>query len=132
MTDPIADFLTRIRNALMARHSTLSCPSSKMKVRISQILKDEGYISEFGVEKNDRGYQTLQVTLKYEDDRVIPIIEGLKRVSKPGLRIYRGATDLPTVRGGLGMAILSTSKGVMTDASARAANVGGEVLCHVW
>lgn len=132
MTDPIADFLTRIRNALMARHSTLSCPSSKMKVRIAQTLKDEGYITDFGVEKNDKGCLTLELTLKYEDDRVAPIIEGLKRISKPGLRIYKGASDLPNVRGGLGMAILSTSKGVMTDTSARAANLGGEVLCYVW
>jgi small subunit ribosomal protein S8 len=132
MTDPIADFLTRIRNALMARHSTMSCPSSKMKVWIAQILKDEGYIHDFDVEKNDRGYQTLKLTLKYEDNNVVPIIEGLQRVSKPGLRVYKGAGELPQVRGGLGMAIVSTSKGVMMDASARAVNVGGEVFCYVW
>ena len=132
MTDPISDFLTRIRNALLARHATMSCPSSKLKVRIAGLLKDEGYISEFATVEKD-GRAVLDITLKYEEgNRVTPIIEGLTRVSRPGLRIYKAANDLPQVRGGMGMAVISTSHGVMTDAQARAKNVGGDVLCYVW
>ncbi len=132
MTDPISDFLTRIRNALLARHESLTCPSSKIKVRIAGLLKDEGYIADFDVREKD-GRSFLDLTLKYEEmNRVTPIIEGLTRVSRPGLRIYKGAGDLPQVRGGMGMAVISTSHGVMTDTQARAKNVGGEVVCYVW
>jgi small subunit ribosomal protein S8 len=130
MTDPIADFLSRLRNALMARHKTTAAPASKIKVRIAQILKDEGYIEDFHVE--DAGpRQSLIVNLKY-DEKQSPLIEGLNRISKPGLRRYSSVDDLPRVRGGLGMAIVSTSKGVMTDQQARRDRVGGEVLCTVW
>lgn len=130
MTDPIADFLARLRNALMAKHKTTSVPSSKMKARIAQILKDEGYIEDFTSEVVD-GRPTLQVTLKY-DERSQPVIEGLSRISRPGLRRYSSADQLPTVRGGIGMAIVSTSRGIMTDHQARKDRVGGEVLCTVW
>lgn len=130
MTDPIADFLARLRNALMAKHKTTTAPSSKLKVRIAQILKDEGYIEDFTTEDVD-GRAVLNVTLKY-DERSQPVIEGLYRVSKPGLRRYSSADQLPTVRGGIGMAIVSTSRGVMTDHQARKDRVGGEVLCTVW
>jgi small subunit ribosomal protein S8 len=130
MTDPIADLLTRLRNALMAKHKTTTAPASKLKTRITQILKDEGYIEDFRVDE-DGGRSTLQITLKY-DERSHPVIEGLARVSKPGLRHYSSADDLPTVRGGLGMAIISTSRGVMTDSQARKDRVGGEILCTVW
>jgi len=129
MTDPVADFLTRLRNAQMAKHKTTQSPSSKLKARIAQILKDEGYIEDFAVEDND-GRAVLNVTLKY--DGIHPVIEGLQRVSRPGLRRYSSADDLPAVRGGIGMAIISTSRGVMTDIQARKDRVGGEVLCHVW
>jgi small subunit ribosomal protein S8 len=130
MTDPIADLLTRLRNALMAKHKTTTAPASKLKSRIAQILKDEGYIEDFRVEE-DGGRSTLHITLKY-DDRSQPVIEGLARVSKPGLRQYSSADALPKVRGGLGMAIISTSRGIMTDTQARKDRVGGEVLCTVW
>lgn len=130
MTDPVADFLTRLRNALMGKHKTTTAPSSKLKIRIAQILKDEGYIEDFSVvEENDR--PILHVTLKY-DDKAQPVIEGLSRVSKPGLRRYSSADDLARVRGGIGMAIISTSRGVMTDHQARKDRVGGEILCTVW
>jgi small subunit ribosomal protein S8 len=130
MTDPIADFLARLRNALMARHKTTNVPSSKLKQRMAQILKDEGYIEDFAIE-DDGGRSNIVVTLKY-DERSQPVIEGLARISKPGLRRYSSADQLPTVRGGLGMAIISTSRGVMTDHQARKDRVGGEVLCTVW
>jgi small subunit ribosomal protein S8 len=130
MTDPIADFLSRIRNALLVKHKTLTCPSSKLKVRIADILKREGYIEDYGVE-SPAGHPMLTLTLRY-DDRNAPVIEGLSRVSRPGLRRYSSADELPTVRGGLGMAIISTSRGVMTDAQARKECVGGEVLCTVY
>jgi len=130
MTDPIADFLTRLRNAQIARHKTTTLPSSKIKARIAQILKDEGYIEDARVEQND-GRAVLHVTLKY-DERSQPVIEGISRVSRPGLRRYSAASDLPKVRGGIGLAIVSTSKGVMTDQQARKDHVGGEVLCTVW
>ncbi len=130
MTDPIADFLTRLRNAQLARHKTTSLPSSKLKARIAQILKDEGYIEDTRVEEKD-GRATLHVTLKY-DERNQPVIEGISRVSRPGLRRYSAANDLTKVRGGLGLAIISTSRGVITDAQAKKDHVGGEVLCHVW
>jgi len=129
ITDPIADMLTRIRNANNARHDTVDVPASNMKKSIAQILLDEGYIKSFQVE--DDGVQgMIHITLKYNGkDKVIT---GLRRVSKPGLRVYVGADELPRVLRGLGVAIVSTSKGVMTDKAARAAHVGGEVLAFVW
>ena len=130
MTDPIADFLSRLRNGIMARHKTVVAPSSKIKVRIAQILKDEGYVQDCA-EEAQGGRKLLTVTLRY-DDHNAPVIEGIQRISRPGLRSYVNADKLPKVRGGLGMAIVSTSKGVMTDHQARKDRVGGEVLCHVW
>lgn len=132
MTDPIADFLSRIRNGNMARHKTVTMPSSKLKVRIATILKDEGYLADVAEEHGAQGGQSkLTLTLRY-DDKNAPIIEGITRISRPGLRSYVSADKLPKVRGGLGMAILSTSRGVMSDHQARKDRVGGEVICHVW
>lgn len=128
MSDPIADMLTRIRNAQSADKPTVSMPSSKLKSAIAAVLKDEGYIDDFAV-RNDDGKPTLEVALKYYAGR--PVIEKIERVSRPGLRIYRGTRDIPTVMNGLGIAIVSTSKGVMTDRKARAGGIGGEVLCIV-
>jgi small subunit ribosomal protein S8 len=130
MTDPIADFLSRVRNGLMARHKTVTAPHSKMKARIAQILKDEGYIADFSIEKNEN-QGVLHLTLRYDDENR-PLIEGIERISKPGLRIYKSVDDLPKVRGGLGMAVISTSKGIMTDQQARRDRIGGEILCQVW
>jgi len=130
ITDSIADMLTRIRNANSAKHSTVKIPASNMKKAIAQILLDEGYIRNFKVE--DDGKQgVIEVTLKYGDNKS-SVITGLRRVSKPGLRIYSNCEEMPKVMKGLGIAILSTSKGVMTDKDARRANVGGEVLAFVW
>jgi len=128
MTDPIADMLTRIRNAQMAEKVAVSMPSSKLKVSIAKVLKDEGYIDDFAVRQND-GKSELDIALKYYAGR--PVIERIERISKPGLRVYRGKNDLPKVMNGLGIAIVSTPRGVMTDRGARAANTGGEVLCIV-
>jgi len=129
ITDPIADMLTRIRNANNARHETVDVPASNMKKSIAQILLDEGYIKSFQVE--DDGVQgMIHITLKYNGKE--KVITGLRRVSKPGLRVYVGADELPRVLRGLGVAIVSTSKGVMTDKAARANHVGGEVLAFVW
>ena len=129
ITDPIADMLTRIRNANDARHATVDVPASKLKIAIAQILLDEGYIKSFQVlEGNYQGI--IRITLKYLGKE--KVITGLRRVSKPGLRMYAGADDLPKVLRGLGIAIVSTSKGVMTDKKAREAHVGGEVLAFVW
>ncbi|HQW20165.1 MAG TPA: 30S ribosomal protein S8 [Rhodocyclaceae bacterium] len=128
MTDPIADMLTRIRNAQTAQKAAVVMPSSKLKVAIAAVLKDEGYIGEFAVREN-AGKPQLDIALKYYAGRAV--IERIERVSKPGLRVYRGKDDLPRVLDGLGVAIVSTPKGVMTDRSARASNVGGEVLCIV-
>ena len=129
ITDPIADMLTRIRNANNARHETVDIPASKLKIAIAQILLDEGYIKSFQVlEGNYQGI--IRITLKYLGKE--KVITGLRRVSKPGLRMYAGADDLPKVLRGLGIAIVSTSKGVMTDKKAREAHVGGEVLAFVW
>jgi small subunit ribosomal protein S8 len=122
--------LTRIRNACMARHTTVAVPASKMKVAIAEILKREGFIRDFEVQKADP-VDTIVITLKYTSDRR-PVITGLKRVSKPGLRIYTGRADIPRVRGGLGLSILSTPKGVMAGHEAWQEHVGGEVLCYVW
>ena len=128
MTDPIADMLTRIRNAQQVGKTTVSMPSSKLKTAIAQVLKDEGYVDGFVEQPND-GKPQLEISLKYYAGS--PVIEKIERVSRPGLRIYRGRDDLPKVMNGLGVAIVSTSRGVMTDRKARATGVGGEVLCIV-
>lgn len=128
MTDPVADMLTRIRNAQMAEKLSVSMPSSRLKVAIAKVLKDEGYIDDFAVRENGAKPE-LDVALKYYAGR--PVIERIERVSKPGLRVYKGKDDLPRVMNGLGVAIVSTPKGVMTDRRARAGNMGGEVLCIV-
>ncbi len=130
ITDAIADMLTRIRNAYMAKHESVSVPASNMKKAIAQILVDEGYIKGFKViEDGKQG--VIEIALKYGSDKT-PAVKGLRRVSKPGLRIYSNCEDLPRVFNGLGIAILSTSKGIMTDKEARKANVGGEVLAFIW
>jgi small subunit ribosomal protein S8 len=132
MTDPIADMLTRIRNANVAMHDNVRMPSSKLKESLAAILEREGYISGFGTSVDEtRPGGVLEIQLKYTNDR-IRAIAGLKRVSKPGLRIYARADKLPRVLGGLGVAVLSTSKGLMTDRDARRQKIGGEVLCYVW
>ena len=128
MSDPIADLLTRIRNAQMVAKPTVMVPSSKVKVAIAQVLKDEGYIEDFAV-RNEDGKSHLDIALKYYAGR--PVIEKIERVSRPGLRIYKPSKDIPVVMNGLGVAIVSTSKGVMTDRKARGMGVGGEVLCIV-
>src|SRR3989344_1560588 len=128
MSDPIADMLTRIRNAQSVNKLVVSMPSSKLKTAIAAVLKDEGYIDDFSVQAND-GKPQLNISLKYYAGR--PVIETIARVSKPGLRVYRGGQAIPTVMNGLGVTIMSTSKGVMTDRKARAAGIGGEVLCVV-
>jgi small subunit ribosomal protein S8 len=128
MSDPIADMLTRIRNAQSVNKATVSMPSSKLKTAIANVLKDEGYIDDFSVQDID-GKPQLNISLKYYAGR--PVIETISRVSRPGLRIYRGSQDIPKVMNGLGVTIMSTSKGVMTDRKAQAAGVGGEVLCVV-
>lgn len=128
MSDPIADMLTRIRNAQMVEKVSVSMPSSKVKVAIAQVLKDEGYIDDFAV-KADGAKAELNIALKYYAGS--PVIERLERVSKPGLRVYRGRNEIPQVMNGLGVAIVSTPKGVMTDRKARATGVGGEVICYV-
>ena len=131
ITDPIADMLTRIRNANNAKHDTVDVPASNMKKAIAQILLDEGYIKNFQI-INDGTQGVIRITLKYLQPGKEKVISGLRRVSKPGLRVYAGADELPRVLRGLGIAIISTSKGVMTDKAARAAHVGGEVLAFVW
>ncbi|SKB78331.1 small subunit ribosomal protein S8 [Lachnospiraceae bacterium] len=129
--DPIADMLTRIRNANTAKHDTVDIPASKMKIAIANILVDEGYIKKYDLVDNGK-FKDIRVTLKYADDKNQRIISGLKRISKPGLRVYAGKDKLPKVLGGLGIAILSTNQGVITDKKARELNVGGEVLAFVW
>ena len=131
ITDPIADMLTRIRNANNAKHDTVDVPASNMKKAIAQILLDEGYIKNFQI-INDGTQGVIRITLKYLQPGKEKVISGLRRVSKPGLRVYAGADELPKVLRGLGIAIVSTSKGVMTDKKARQAHVGGEVLAFVW
>ncbi len=128
MTDPIADMLTRIRNAQRNERAQVSMPASKMKVSIANVLKDEGYVSGYRVEQQD-GKDVLVIDLKYYQGK--PVISSLERVSRPGLRIYKGRSELPRVMGGLGIAVVSTSAGVMTDRAARAAGHGGEVICYV-
>lgn len=128
MSDPIADLLTRIRNAQMVAKPTVLVPSSKVKVAISQVLKDEGYIDDFKITSTD-GKLVLEIALKYYAGR--PVIERIERVSRPGLRVYRGSDAIPQVQNGMGVAIVTTPQGVMTDRKARATGVGGEVLCYV-
>ena len=131
MSDPIADMLTRIRNANTAKHDTVDVPASKMKLAIAKILLDEGYIAKYDVIE-DGVFKTIHITLKYGADKNEKIITGLKRISKPGLRVYANKEDLPKVLGGLGVAIISTNQGVVTDKQARKLNVGGEVLAYIW
>ena len=131
MSDPIADMLTRIRNANTAKHDTVDVPSSKIKLAIAQILLDEGYIKKFYVIE-DGNFKTIHITLKYGEDKNEKIISGIKRISKPGLRVYAGKENLPKVLGGLGIAILSTNQGIITDKKARQLQVGGEVLAFIW
>lgn len=131
MSDPIADMLTRIRNANTAKHDTVDVPSSKMKLAIANILLNEGYIKKLDVVE-DKGFKNLHITLKYGADRNDKVITGLKRISKPGLRVYAGRDELPKVLGGLGIAIISTNQGVVTDKKARELQVGGEVLAFIW
>ena len=130
MTDPIADLLTRIRNAIIARHDLVDVPSSRIKVAIVRILKDEGFIKNFKVSKDNK-QGLIRVFLKYADQNA-PVINGLERISRPGRRVYQRAADLEPVLSGLGVAILSTSSGLMTDREARRQNLGGEMLCHIW
>ena len=131
MSDPIADMLTRIRNANTAKHDTVDVPASKIKVAIADILVKEGFIS--GYKMVDAGnFQDIQITLRYGKDKNVKAITGLKRISKPGLRVYANREELPRVLGGLGVAIISTNKGIITDKEARQLNVGGEVLAYVW
>ena len=131
MSDPIADMLTRIRNANTAKHDTVDVPASKMKLAIANILLDEGYIAKYELVEVAH-FQTIHITLKYGADKNEKVITGLKRISKPGLRVYANTEDIPRVLGGLGTAIISTNKGVVTDKEARKLGVGGEVLCFVW
>ena len=131
MSDPIADMLTRIRNANTAKHDTVDVPASKMKLAIANILVDEGYIAKYDLVE-DGSFKTLHITLKYGVDKNEKVISGIKRISKPGLRVYANTEDIPRVLGGLGIAILSTNKGVVTDKEARKLGVGGEVLCFGW
>ena len=131
MSDPIADMLTRIRNANTAKHDTVDVPASKMKVAIANILQNEGYIKKYDIVE-DGNFKTIRITLKYGQDKNEKIITGLKRISKPGLRVYANRDELPRVLGGLGIAIISTNNGVVTDKEARKLNVGGEVLAFIW
>ena len=131
MTDPIADMLTRIRNANTSKHDTVDVPASKMKVSIADILFKEGYIQKYEL-VDDGSFKTIRITLKYGKDKNEKIITGLKRISKPGLSVYAGKDELPRVLGGLGIAIISTTQGVVTDKEARKLNVGGEVLAYIW
>ena len=131
MSDPIADMLTRIRNANTAKHDTVDVPASKMKIAIADILLNEGYITKYDIVRSG-SFKTIRVTLKYGADKNEKVITGLKRISKPGLRVYASKDELPKVLGGLGTAIISTNQGVITDKEARKLNVGGEVLAFVW
>ena len=131
MTDPIADMLTRIRNANTSKHDTVDVPASKMKTAIAEIPFNEGYIQKYELVE-DGNFKNIRITLKYGKDKNEKIITGLKRISKPGLRVYAGKEDLPRVLGGLGIAIISTNQGVVTDKQARKLNVGGEVLAYIW
>jgi small subunit ribosomal protein S8 len=130
VTDPIADMLTRIRNAIMARHDFVLVPSSRTKLAIARILKEEGFVGDYEVLRN-KSHRSIKIYLKY-DDKSKPIISGLERVSKPGLRVYVGQKEIPRVYGGLGIAIISTPKGVITGKQAWRQGIGGEILCYVW
>jgi len=130
MNDPIADMLTRIRNSQMRGKSVVSTPASKLRVRVLEVLADEGYIRGFEETKGEDGHPAIEISLKYYEGE--PVIRELKRVSKPGRRVYMGVNDIPSVRQGLGVSIVSTSKGVMSDANARSHNIGGEVLCTIF
>ena len=131
MSDPIADMLTRIRNANTAKHDTVDIPASKMKIAIADILLEEGYVKKYDIVE-DGSFKTIRIALKYGADKNQKIITGIKRISKPGLRVYAAKDELPKVLGGLGIAIISTNNGVITDKKARKLNVGGEVLAFVW
>ena len=131
MSDPIADMLTRIRNANTAKHDTVDVPSSKMKLAIANILVDEGYIAKYDIVE-EGGFPVIRITLKYGADKNERVITGIKRISKPGLRVYASSENVPKVFGGLGTAIISTNQGVITDKAARKLGVGGEVLCYIW
>ena len=131
MSDPIADMLTRIRNANTAKHDTVDVPASKMKTAIAEILYNEGYIAKYDIVE-DGNFKTIHITLKYGADKNEKVISGLERISKPGLRFYVNSEEIPKVLGGLGVAIISTNKGVITDKEARKLGVGGEVLCFIW
>jgi small subunit ribosomal protein S8 len=132
MSDPIADMLTRIRNANISKHDTVDVPSSKMKLAIAGILVDEGYVAKYDLVDDKNGFKNIRLTLKYANNKNERIISGLKRISKPGLRIYAGKENMPKVLGGLGIAIVSTNQGVITDKKARELGVGGEVLAYIW
>ncbi len=132
MTDPIADMLTRIRNGIQSRHDRVEMPSSKLKIEVAKILKSEGFISNYKVVQEDgKPSAALRIYLKYSEDGE-PVIHGIERVSRPGRRVYRGKAEIPQVLGGLGLAIVSTSKGVLSGAEAARTGIGGEVLCQVW
>lgn len=131
MTDPIADMLTRVRNASSAMHEEVNIPASKLKENIARILQEEGYVDGVDVVSEDGRHPVIRIKLRYSEDRE-RAIAGIRRISKPGRRVYRGATELPRVLGGMGVAIISTSQGIMTDKRARQAKVGGEVLAYVW
>jgi small subunit ribosomal protein S8 len=131
LTDPIADMLTRIRNAALARHDRVLIPASKMKRTIADVLKSEGYVADVAGDTQEDGLEVLSITLKYGKDK-LPAIEGIERVSKPGRRVYVRAQDIPRVKSGLGIAVLSTSRGIMSDRQARKVGVGGELLCQIW
>lgn len=131
MTDPIADFLTRIRNAAKANHKLVEAPASKIKKEIARVLHEQGYILAWTVTKDEKGFETIKVALKYHPVMKVSAIKTITRVSRPGLRRYSNATNMPRVLNGLGVAIVSTSQGIMTDKAARQANVGGEILCYV-
>ena len=131
MSDPVADMLTRIRNANTAKHDTVDIPASKMKIAIADILVDEGYITKYDL-VDEGSFKTIHITLKYGKDKNEKVISGIKKISKPGLRIYAGKDNLPKVLGGLGIAILSTNQGIITDKKARELAVGGEVLAFIW
>jgi len=132
MTDPISDFLTRVRNAVKANHKVVEAPGSKIKQEITKILFEQGYILAYKFETDEKGHPTIKIALKYHPETKTNAIKNLKRVSRPGLRRYANAKEMPKVLNGLGIAIVSTSKGVMTDKKARQDNVGGEVLCYVY
>lgn len=132
MTDPIADFLTRIRNAVKANHKVVEAPGSKMKQEITRILHEQGYILAYKFDTNEKGFATIKIALKYHPETKTPAIKSISRVSRPGLRNYSNVGNMPRVLNGLGVAILTTSKGIMTNKEAKAQNVGGEVLCYVY